>query len=188
MTTLDLRPFEEHDRPAIERMAVDVVADGTVFPFENVEGVLEYWFGRSTHVIVAEQDGRVAGSYVLKPVQPGRGSHVCNAGYLVDEGHRGAGVGAALGRHSLEEARRLGYLAMQFNLVVATNAPAVHLWKKLGFRIVAELPRTFRHAELGLVNTYVMFQELEGEVRLHPHSPRLEESVPGGPLPAGPEV
>jgi GNAT superfamily N-acetyltransferase len=37
------------------------------------------------------------------------------------------GIGRALGEHSLEQARRLGFTAMQFNLVVATNRPAVEL-------------------------------------------------------------
>ena len=103
-----VRPFEDGDRPAIERMAAEVVRDGTVFPFEDVEGVLGYWFGPATRGFVACVDGDGAGSYVLKPNHPGRGAHVCNAGYMVAENRRGHGVGAALGRHSHDAARELG--------------------------------------------------------------------------------
>lgn len=157
---LEIRPYEDSDRPALERMARDVVRDGTVFPFEDVEGVFAYWFGPATRVFVACRGDAVVGSYVLKPNHPDRGAHVCNAGYLVDESERGAGVGAALGEHSLTTARDLGYSAMQFNQVVATNEPAVRLWKRLGFRVLATVPKAFRHRELGFVDTYIMFREL----------------------------
>ena len=35
--------------------------------------------------------------------------------------------------HSLEQARRLGFSAMQFNIVVSTNEAAIALWKRHGF-------------------------------------------------------
>jgi hypothetical protein len=38
----------------------------------------------------------------------------------------------------------------------------VRLWKRLGFRVLATLPRGFRHRDIGLVDTYVMFRELDG--------------------------
>jgi ribosomal protein S18 acetylase RimI-like enzyme len=63
-------------------------------------------------------------------------------------------------KHSTEEARRLGFSAMQFNLVVATNDAAVSLWKKHGFHIVGTLPRVFRHASLGEVDAFVMHRFL----------------------------
>jgi ribosomal protein S18 acetylase RimI-like enzyme len=43
---------------------------------------------------------------------------------------------------------------------VSTNAPAVELYKKLGFSIAGTLPMAFRHRTLGLVDAYVMFQTL----------------------------
>ena len=62
--------------------------------------------------------------------------------------------------NSQDEAVRLGYRAMQYNLVVKTNEPSVHLWKKMGFDIVGTLPGAFRHAELGCVDAYIMYNEL----------------------------
>ena len=49
---------------------------------------------------------------------------------------------------------------MQFNFVIATNEPAVHLWQKLGFDIVGRLPKAYRHARLGFVDAYVMYKSL----------------------------
>ena len=65
-----------------------------------------------------------------------------------------------MGIFSLEEARRLGYKAMQFNIVVKTNERAVKLWENIGFKIIGEIPEAFEHRFLGLVNAYIMYQKL----------------------------
>jgi ribosomal protein S18 acetylase RimI-like enzyme len=62
--------------------------------------------------------------------------------------------------HSQTEAIGMGYLAMQFNLVVSTNERAVRLWQRLGFSVVGTLPRAFRHQRLGFVDAFVMFKQL----------------------------
>ena len=62
--------------------------------------------------------------------------------------------------HSLALARELGFSAMQYNLVVATNEVAVRLWQKHGFAIAGTLPRAFRHPEQGPVDAHVMYRRL----------------------------
>ena len=54
----------------------------------------------------------------------------------------------------------MGFLAMQFNLVVASNERAVRLWQRLGFAVVGTLTRAFMHQHLGLVDALVMFKTL----------------------------
>jgi len=73
---------------------------------------------------------------------------------------RGHGIAGKLCAHSLEVARKLGFSAMQFNSVVATNTVAVALWQKHGFEIVGTLPNAYRHARHGLVDCHVMFRSL----------------------------
>lgn len=113
----------------------------------------------ATFVACADGDG-VVGCYYVKPNQPTLGAHVANAGYIVAEHARGRGIASAMCRHSQDEARTRGFLAMQFNLVVATNEAAVHVWRKEGFAIVGTLPKAFRHSRLGLVDAYVMYKLL----------------------------
>lgn len=121
-----------------------------------------YWFNeRSTSFVAEDADGRVLGMYKLVPNQADLGAHVANASYMVGPQARGAGVGTLLGRHSMTEARRQGYLAMQFNYVISTNRAAVALWTKLGFAIIGTLPKSYRHARLGYVDAYVMYQLLD---------------------------
>ncbi|PYI41802.1 MAG: GNAT family N-acetyltransferase, partial [Verrucomicrobia bacterium] len=109
---------------------------------------------------VAEKDGTVVGTYILRPNQLGPGSHVANAAFIVASNAQGSGVGRAMAEHCLAEARQMGFRAMQFNFVVSTNAPAIHLWKQLGFKIVGTLPGAFRHPEKGYVDVHVMYRSL----------------------------
>ena len=88
------------------------------------------------------------------------GSHVANAAYAVSENHAARGLGRFMGESSLEEARRLGYTAMQFNLVVKSNERAVRLWQNIGFEIIGEIPGAFRHRKLGPTNAYIMHKKL----------------------------
>jgi GNAT superfamily N-acetyltransferase len=140
-----------------------VVAAGDSFPFPDDitrEAGLGYWFAPGTHVRVAAAGGRVVGSYTVRPNQPGRAAHLANGAYLVDPAARGRGVGRVLADDSVRECRRLGYRGMQFNLVVATNEPAVRLWTAAGFRVVGTVPGAFRHAALGYVDAHVMYRSL----------------------------
>ena len=73
---------------------------------------------------------------------------------------RGKGVARAMCEHSQRRARECGFMALQFNSVVATNAAAVALWGKLGFETVGRLPRAYRHPAHGLVDCLVMYKWL----------------------------
>jgi GNAT superfamily N-acetyltransferase len=109
---------------------------------------------------VATGAHRIVGTAALAPAQPGLGDHVANAGFMVDPAHAGAGIGRQLAEHVLDEARRLGYSAMQFNAVVETNTRAVALWHALGFVIVGTVPAAFRHRRQGPVGVHIMHRRL----------------------------
>ena len=158
-----VRPATGDDAEGVLLIARELVRDGTTYVFapETTDDELRaYFLDPAVRRFVATVEGEVAGTYLLRTNRGGRGSHVANASYAVAERFAGRGVGRALGEHSLDEARRLGYTAMQFNFVVSTNEAAVALWKKLGFRIVGEIPKAFRHPARGLVDAYVMHRFL----------------------------
>jgi L-amino acid N-acyltransferase YncA len=161
---MTIRPASTADLAAIWRIFQAVVATGTTYAFapdtsrEDGQG---YFFGPGIASWVAEHDGRTIGMYKLVANRRDLGSHVANASFMVDPGHAGRGVGKAMGLHCLREARRAGFLAMQFNFVVSTNTSAVTLWKKLGFDIVGTLSKAFQHREHGLVDAYVMYRFLD---------------------------
>jgi GNAT superfamily N-acetyltransferase len=160
---LKIRETIDSDRGAIWEIFREVIVAGETYPLSNnssCEDALAYWFQRSVRVFVAERDGKVIGSYALHANQAGGGTHVANAGFIVAKEGRGQGIGRALGEHCLNEARRLGFRAMQFNFVVSSNESAVRLWQDLGMKIVGTLPGAFRHPTRGYVDVYVMFQNL----------------------------
>jgi L-amino acid N-acyltransferase YncA len=159
-----IRPAVPADFEALWPIFQAVVAKGDTYVFAPdtpSQDARAYWFAPGVTSYVAEEDGRVVGMYKIVANQRDRGSHVANASFMVDPAASGRGVGRAMGEHCLREARRMGFLAMQFNLVVSTNEPAVALWKKLGFQIVGTLPKVFRHQERGLVDAYVMHRLLD---------------------------
>ena len=161
--SLTIRAADEGDRDAVWEIFQATVAPGDAFVYDpNTprEEAMAYWFAPGTLTYVAEHEGKVIGSYILRPNRPGLGDHVSNAGFMVAPEARRLGAGRAMGEHSLEEARRLGYRAMQFNFVISTNESAVRLWQQLGFRIVGTLPGAFRHAREGFVDAYVMYRSL----------------------------
>ena len=137
---------------------------GETYAFDPViteAEVHRVWVELPAATYVAVDDaGTLLGTYYIKPNQPGLGAHVCNCGYIVSAAARGQGIASRLCEHSQDEARRLGFRAMQFNLVVSTNTGAVRLWQQLGFSIVGTLPGAFKHPRLGYVDAYVMYKQL----------------------------
>ena len=160
---LTIREANDLDRDAVWEIFRATVAPGDVFVYDpNTprEEAMAYWFANGTRTYVAEEQGKIVGSYILRDNRPGLGNHVANAGFMVDPAARRSGIGRAMGEHALNEAGRLGYHSMQFNFVISTNESAVRLWQQLGFKIVGTLPAAFRHARKGLVDAYVMFRLL----------------------------
>ena len=109
---------------------------------------------------MAERDGRLVGTYLLKANQPGLGNHVANCGYMVAPEARGRGLGEALCRHSLDTARALGFRAMQFNAVVSTNPRAIALWQRCGFCDRGHGAARLPPPREGLVDIHVMHRLL----------------------------
>lgn len=142
----------------------EIVAAGETFaypPNATKELGFDLWFGHGHRVFVYEEDGTILGTYYIRPIQPGLGSHVCNCGYMVSGEARGRGIARALGEHSQATAIALGYKAMQYNFVVSTNEQAIRLWQRLGMEIVGRLPRAYKHSHLGYVDALVMYKWLE---------------------------
>lgn len=166
-----IRPISPAELPAVGQLMEPTVRAGETYaiPIDaSPEEAAHWWTDGKEAVFVAEEDGQLLGTYYLRANQLGNGSHVANAGYLVACAARGKGVATALCAHSLEEARRRGYLAMQFNFVVETNETAVRLWQKMGFQILTTIPWAFRHPSKGFVGAHVMWQSLEDRVKAPP--------------------
>ena len=160
---MTIRPAGPSDSNAIWAILEPTIRAGETYtlPRDLIrDDALAYWFSTEHTVFVAEQDGEVLGSYYVRANQKGGGAHVCNCGYMTAAWASGRGVATAMCEHSLEYARSQGFRAMQFNFVVSSNRPAIHLWQKLGFAIVGRLPEAFLHPGLGYVDGLVLYRAL----------------------------
>jgi len=159
----EIRKAQDSDKAAIWKIIKVVIAAGDTYVFDpdsTEDEMIEYWFAPEKHVYVAEVDGTVLGTFWLKANQPGLGSHVCNAAYMVGPESAGKGIGRKMAEFSLDEARRLGFTAMQFNFVVKSNLAAVRLWESIGMEVIGEIPGAFNHKVNGLTDAYIMYRKL----------------------------
>ncbi|MFT2009708.1 N-acetyltransferase family protein [Pontibacter sp. 13R65] len=158
-----IRKATAADTAGVWEIFREVIQAGDTYVFDPAtpqEDLQKHWFAPYMYTYVAEEGGHIIGTYILKPNQIDLGAHIANGSYMVHAGFRGRGVGEALCLHSLQEARQLGFRAMQFNIVVSTNTQAVKLWQKMGFSIIGTVPEAFQHQELGLVDAHIMYRKL----------------------------
>jgi ribosomal protein S18 acetylase RimI-like enzyme len=159
-----IRTANRADDDALWKILEPTLRAGETYPQPrdiSREAALDYWWRPEHAVFVAEaDDGGLSGTYYLKANSGGPAGHVANCGYMTLPAAAGRGIGRALCLHSLGEARRRGFRAMQFNLVISTNDRAIHLWTSCGFQTVGRLPGAFQHPALGFVDALVMFQTL----------------------------
>jgi ribosomal protein S18 acetylase RimI-like enzyme len=161
---MNIRAAGKEDFDQLWPIFRDIAVAGETYAYPadiTKEQAFSAWMEAPRKTFVFEEQGAILGSYFIKTNQGGGGDHVCNCGYMVSSAARGRGLATAMCEHSQEVARQLGYRAMQFNFVIATNEGAVKLWNKLGFATVGRLPRAFRHPSKGLVDALVMYKWLE---------------------------
>ncbi len=105
---MEIRAATRADRDAIWKIFHEILAAGDTYaldPKMSREDALAYWFRADTQTYVAEKDGTLVGTYILRPNQLGPGSHVANAAFIVASNAQGSGVGRAMAEHCLAEAR-----------------------------------------------------------------------------------
>ncbi len=129
-------------------------------PDMTQEQAYELWCKSPLKAYVFVENEVVLGSYYIRPNAMGPSRHICNCGYMVSGEARGKGIARHMCEHSQKIALELGFDAMQFNSVVSTNEVAVKLWQKMGYTIIGTIPKAYNHAQLGLVDSYIMYKWL----------------------------
>lgn len=140
-----------------------VISTGDTYVFPETisyDEAQSYWMSKNHHVYIAEYEDRIVGTYIFKENHIGRGSHIANASFMVHPDIQGKRIGRTMAEHCLKEAQHAGFTAMQFNIVVSTNTPAINLWIQLGFTIIGTIPEAFQHKTLGFVDAHIMYKKL----------------------------
>ena len=160
---IQIRKAVTKDHHSIWKIIHEVISGGDTYVFApdtSRKEMLDYWCGENKHTYVAEIGNEIVGTFIITDNFPGLGSHVANAAYMTLPSAFGKGIGRTMGEFSLGEAKRLGYRAMQFNIVVKTNERAIRLWQNLGFEIKGEIPEAFNHRTEGYVDACIMWRKL----------------------------
>ena len=158
-----IREITKSDFESFWRTFSTVIQAQETYAFEpnmTLEQAFNLWCETPLKAYVFVENNVVLGTYYIKPNAMGPSSHICNCGYMVSNEARGKGIARLMCEHSQEKAIEFGFDAMQFNSVVSTNEVAVRLWEKLGFSIIGTIPKAYKHAQLGLVDSYIMYKWL----------------------------
>ena len=161
---VQIRALRRRDVPAILDIVEPVVRAGETYavsPSLTRSEITDWWCGPAHEVRVAVVGDQIVGSYYLRANQQGPGSHVANCGYITSATFEGQGIARQMCSDSLVVARERGFLAMQYNLVAASNLRAVRLWQDMGFAEVGRIPQAFRLPTGQRVDALVLFRSLE---------------------------
>ncbi|MEA4913159.1 MAG: GNAT family N-acetyltransferase [Christensenella sp.] len=146
--SIQITSYKQQDIEKAIKIWNEIVAEGVAFPQTEplTQESGDAFFSAQSYTGIARDDasGEMLGLYILHPNNVGRCGHICNASYAVSAGARGRGVGEALVRDCMRQAKVLGFRILQFNAVVKTNASALHLYQKLGFTQLGVIPGGFR--------------------------------------------
>jgi ribosomal protein S18 acetylase RimI-like enzyme len=162
---LTIRDATDADWPAMWAFMEPIVRAGETFSWDPAlpeQRARAFWVQPppGATLVAVDANGRIVGTAEIAPNHGGGAAHVANAGFMVDAGAGGRGVGRALGEAAMKRARADGFRAMVFNAVVSSNERAVALWQSLGFQILTTVPEGFRHPTHGYVGLHIMHRAL----------------------------
>jgi RimJ/RimL family protein N-acetyltransferase len=108
-------------------------------------------------MVAAEVNGRFVGQTAVSP-KIGRSSHVGVLGISLKDGYRDAGIGTELIREAENQTHRLGIEIITLD-VFASNAMGRHLYAKMGYIQVGQVPRGIKR-DGEYIDDVIMAKEL----------------------------
>ena len=159
---LTFRSYTDADIPAMREMWNVILEDGVAFPGTELydDAGFAAMLAAQTAVTCMVKDGVLAGYYILHPNNIGRCSHVANASFILSKAMRGQHLGRPLVENCLQQAKACGFRGMQFNAVVASNLPALHIYQEVGFEKVGTIPGGFMLKDGNYSDMYILYRSL----------------------------
>jgi ribosomal protein S18 acetylase RimI-like enzyme len=158
---MEIRPLEPRDTPAIEAFLQRLPESDRTFFKEDVTDaeVIAAWSRPGGAHLLAVDGGAVVGYVAVVPLA-GWSDHVGEVRVIVDPDRRGQGLGRALARRAVLDALELGLTKLVVE-VVADQAPAVAMFRSLGFDPEALLKDHVRNRDGQLRDLMVLAHSVE---------------------------
>jgi hypothetical protein len=89
---MEIRAARPEDSPAIWDILAPTISAGETYALPRditQTEAIAYWMGPDRETFVAEENGRLFGTYYMRANQFGGGSHVANCGYVTSPRRRG---------------------------------------------------------------------------------------------------
>src|SRR5260370_26606021 len=105
---MQIRPEAGADANAIWAIMEPIIRAGETYTLPrdmDKESALAYWHLPEREVFVAEENGKIVGTYFLQANQHGGGGHLPNCGYMTAVNATAPGVAPAMCKPSLAPAR-----------------------------------------------------------------------------------
>lgn len=149
------------DQDAVWAMLEPVFRAGDTYAIDpdiSRDAALAYWCAETAYLVMG--DGGPAGTFYIRRNQQGGGAHICNCGYITARGQEGKGIARAMLEFSLRQSEALGFEAMQFNFVLATNTRAIATWMKAGFLEIGRIPEAFKFFDGTYTDALILHRRL----------------------------
>ncbi|MDJ0624758.1 MAG: GNAT family N-acetyltransferase [Candidatus Caenarcaniphilales bacterium] len=163
MENFEIKLSTEKQFDEIWHIFHDVVQEADTYPYPpdiKKEEAKKLWYTADSQVYIAYIKGTPVATRYIRPNKVGLGSHIANTGVMIDKNYRGHGLGRKMMEFAIDEAKNLGYKAIQLNLVVSTNIASITICKTTGFEIIGKIPNAFHYKQKKYVDAYVMYKEL----------------------------
>jgi ribosomal protein S18 acetylase RimI-like enzyme len=128
--------------------------------FAYLDKVTKNMKNKRSVYIVAEHNGKIVGNTSIE-LNSYRSNHVAKFAIAILQGYRGIGLGTQLMSEVLQLAKKnINPKPKIIQLeVYANNKPAIALYKKMGFKIVAKMPNQIQWNGK-LISEYIMLKYL----------------------------
>lgn len=107
--------------------------------------------------LIAEVDGRLVGSCEINPKR-GCSAHLGSLGISLLDGYREIGIGQEIMLETEKQAKRLGLEVVELE-VFATNARAIHVYEKVGYKVTGRVPEAIKRDD-GYVDSLIMVKRI----------------------------
>ncbi len=157
---ITIRPYEPSDFYHVMTVWNSIIAEGDAFLEENpltpedMEKFLNQY-----RVFCAKIGSEVAGIYLLRKLNPGKGAHIAEVIYAVKFSFRNLGVGKKMSEHSGTTAHDLGFASLVCPRVSGLNPAAMNFLTKSGFVPAGEISRGYRQVTTVMVDPAPVVEE-----------------------------